>query len=356
MTPEFKPDWDECRPRIDAWWRGEILDRVPVMATAPMPDDTPPGPKPRDLEASWIDPDWVVPNLERWSRARYWGGEAVPALFPVSTKMPAILAAYLGCPLTFVGQTTAWAAPIFESWDDPPPLEFDTENEWWRRSARLLETAAARAPGRYFVGLPDLNGPGEAVARLRGSERLCFDVIERPRQVKDAIDKVTRAWHDCFRECLRIVNRHVPGSISWMGIWSDEPAVDLQCDFSIMISPGMFRDIFLPSLRQQTELVGRTIYHLDGPGAVRHLDALLSLPRLSGIQWVPGAGAAPMGEWIELLRKVLESGKLLYIECELHEVEPLMRRLPHPGLLLRVRCNSRPETDELLANVARWTC
>jgi hypothetical protein len=181
-------------------------------------------------------------------------------------------------------------------------------------------------------------------------------MVERPERVKEAVERVTDAWHDCFRECLHIINRHIPGSVFWMGIWSDEPAVDLQCDFSIMVSPGMFGDVFLPSLRRQTEMVDRTIYHLDGPGAVRHLDALLSLPRLTGIQWVPGAGAPPMVEWVPLLRKVLESGKRLYIECELPEVGPLMRQLPHRGLLLRVlQCASVREADELLANVARWT-
>jgi hypothetical protein len=31
-------------------------------------------------------------------------------------------------------------------------------------------------------------------------------------------------------------------------------------------------------------MVERTIYHLDGPDAIRHLDALLELPALDGIQ------------------------------------------------------------------------
>ena len=143
--------------------------------------------------------------------------------------------------------------------------------------------------------------------------------------------------------------------MSWMGIWSLTPAIDLQCDFSCMISPAMFDDLFLPALREQTERVDRTIYHLDGPDAVRHLDSLLSLPRLTGIQWVPGAGAPPMSDWVDLLRKILDAGKLLYITCAANEVEFLLDRLPHPGLLLETACGSREEADELVRNVARWS-
>lgn len=140
-----------------------------------------------------------------------------------------------------------------------------------------------------------------------------------------------------------------------MGIWSEAPATDLQCDFSCMISPAMFDDLFLPPLRQQTEWVGRTVYHLDGPNAIRHLDSLLLLPRLSGIQWVPGAGARPMSEWLELLKRILDAGKLLYISCEPNEVEILLKSLPHRGLLLDTRCGSREEADALLADAARWS-
>ncbi len=66
-----------------------------------------------------------------------------------------------------------------------------------------------------------------------------------------------------------------------MGVWSDRPSIDLQNDFSCMISPKMFDDIFLPSLEQQTRWVERTIYHLDGPRRSATWNSLLSLPRLS---------------------------------------------------------------------------
>jgi len=267
----------------------------------------------------------------------------------------AILAAYLGCPLRLLDTRTTWADPIMPDWDAPPPMEFDADNKWWRVSGKLLAAAAERASGRYLVGLPDLNGPGEILARLRGTEPLCLDVIERPELVRQAVERITFAWFRYYEACVGLIHQHVPGSITWMGIWSLTPAVDLQCDFSCMISPEQFNELFLPSLRWQTEAVARTLYHLDGPDAVRHLPALLALPDLTGIQWIPGAGAAEMSEWTDLCRTVLEAGKLLYIACRPDEVEFLLRELPHEGLLLRTSCHTPQEADALLANVARWT-
>jgi 5-methyltetrahydrofolate--homocysteine methyltransferase len=355
MGLEFKPDWEECRPRLEAWWQGQILDRVPVMVTAPLREVNVPQPAASEMEAYWTDPEQVVPRLLRSMEATYYAGECVPVMFPVSTGIPAILAAYLGCPLRFLDIHTAWADPVIDDWEGLPPLEFDPDNRWWRLSAALLEAGSEGAPGRYLVGYPDLNGPGEVLARMRGTEALCFDVIERPAAVEGAQEKIAAAWYRCYQACMDIIHRHVPGSMHWMGIWSMTPSVDLQCDFSCMVSPAAFDELFLPFLRKQTEWVPRTIYHLDGPNAVRHLPVLLSLPKLTGIQWVPGAGTAPMSEWVELLRRILEAGKLLYIACQPGEVEFLLSKLPQKGLLLRTSCQSPQEADALLEDVARWT-
>ena len=57
----------------------------------------------------------------------------------------------------------------------------------------------------------------------------------------------------------------------------------------------------VPALDQQTRWVERTVYHLDGPGAIRHLDALLSLPELDA-----NANAVA----IEVAEKGLPAGSL----------------------------------------------
>ena len=119
-----------------------------------------------------------------------------------------------------------------------------------------------------------------------------------------------------------------------------------------MISPAMFNEFFLPSLRRQTQWVERTIYHLDGPGAIRHLDALLHLDTLDGIQWVPGTGEKPMREWIPLLKRIQDGGKLLVVACIADEVLSLLDALRPEGVLLQARGGAPDAADALVDTVA----
>jgi hypothetical protein len=367
MELRHKDDWERAEERMEAWWHGEIVDRAVVQVTAPREDApqedgwTADGPTaqsvPQEQLLEWfIDPEQVVPRLESYVEATYWGGESFPLVFPVSINLVAITSAYLGCPYTIAaGSNSGWADPIIDDWDSRPTFEFDPDNAWWLISKRLLQEAAARARGRYYVGIPDLNGPGEILARLRGTQRLALDMIENPEYIKPALQEINAAWLRYWQASLGIIHQWIGGYFYWIGIWSERPSIDLQCDFSCLISTEMFQEYFLPSIEQQTRWVDRTVYHLDGPGAVRHLDLLLSLPELDCIQWIPGAGAPPVSQWIRLLRRIQAKGKLIQIYCEPWEVEVLLAELEPEGLLLTTSCDSEERARELLSDVARWT-
>jgi hypothetical protein len=102
-------------------------------------------------------------------------------------------------------------------------------------------------------------------------------------------------------------------------------------------------------------MVERTLYHLDGPGAVRHVDSLLSLPYLDGIQWVPGAGAKPTVEWLPLLTKIQDAGKLVYAYCDQNNVRKILSELRPEGVMLVTSCESVEEAERLLESVGTWT-
>lgn len=355
----YKDDWDEARRRMEAWWEGEIIDRVPIKITAPIQKrkikkDESCSLFIDNLESYFTDPKQVIPRLEKAIENTYWAGEAFPVMFPVSIGMVTILANYLGSPLKFMDTQTTWSVPIIDKWDECPEFSFNPENEWWKKTKVLLQEAASRAPRRYFVGIPDLNGPSEILSRLRDPSNLCLDIIENPNQVGEAIDEITRAWLRYWEACHGIIHQCIGGYINWMGIWSESPFTDLQSDSSCLISPKDFNELILPSIEQQTEWIGRTMYHLDGPDAIRHLDSLLSLPKLSGIQWIPGAGSPPMSEWIPLLKRIQKAGKLQHLICQKAEVRKLLRELEPEGILLDTICGSVKEADQLISEVRRW--
>lgn len=66
----------------------------------------------------------------------------------------------------------------------------------------------------------------------------------------------------------------------------------IQSDFSYMISPGFFDTYVKDEVNSTAGHMKNAFYHLDGVGQLPHLDSLLSLPNLQGIQWVPGEGRA----------------------------------------------------------------
>jgi hypothetical protein len=361
MDLVWKPDWEDARRRMEAWWEGEVLDRAAVRITAPLHPgkyaaEAGPSPEltPEELERHWTDPDVVIPRLAEGLGETWWGGEAFPVI-PLNADFPAITAVFLGCPVRLVNTRTVWCDHIISDWREAPALRFDDQNPWYRSTVALLRAAGEGAPGRYYVAIPDLNGPGEILSRLRDPENLAVDLLENPGQVHEAMKKINLVWLEYWKALQGVVHEYVEGWIFWMRIWSDKPATDLQCDFSIMISNEMFREFFLPHIEQQTLWVERTSYHLDGPGALRHLDSLLELPRLSSIQWVPGAGAPPMSEWIDVLKRVQDAGKLLNIHCQPREVRPILSQLRPEGLLISTECPDVASGKELLSMVERMS-
>jgi hypothetical protein len=55
------------------------------------------------------------------------------------------------------------------------------------------------------------------------------------------------------------------------------------------------------------------MYHLDGPGAIRHVPLLLRLERLNCIQWIQGAGSPLPSQWVDLLQQIQAGGKSIQL-------------------------------------------
>ena len=136
-----------------------------------------------------------------------------------------------------------------------------------------------------------------------------------------------------------------------MNLWCPGKWYPLQCDFSAMISPEMFETFVAPYLREQCRWLDHSIYHWDGPGQIPHLEILLDIPELDGIQWTPGAGnpdvASP--KWFPLYERIQQKGKLLVLlGVAANDVERVLQELSPKGLLISAYCESENEARELL--------
>jgi hypothetical protein len=352
------PQWDHIRSQYEAWWDISNPDRplllqitAPCCPTAKNGILSPALPG-ENRWAAFTDPGVVTARLEKTFPSTRFFADAFPTVFPVSTNLAAIQAAFLGCPyqITPNGET-AWADPILHAWDAELSLAIDPANEWWQITQRLLRECTPQFAGKALIGLPDLQGGGEILALLRGTENLVLDLYDHPHQIAPAIEAINKAWFAYFQICCEIIHQHSDGYIDWLNIWSDRPAVTVECDFSVLISPAMFRSHFLPGLRQQIDMVERSIYHLDGPEQMVHLNMLLAIPNLHGIQWVPKPGQSDPLDWLHLFKKVQAAGKNLVLACPPERVVPLLHEIRPEGVLLSIACQTITEANCLLDQV-----
>jgi hypothetical protein len=116
----------------------------------------------------------------------------------------------------------------------------------------------------------------------------------------------------------------------------------------------MFDEFFLPGLIEECRHLEASIYHLDGPAALRHLNSLLEIPELNAIQWVYGAGNGRASDWIPVYQRCQQAGKGIQIFLEPDEVPVMMEHLRPEGVWMSVSVSDRREAEEVLRQVSLW--
>jgi len=350
----YKPDAADACARMEAWWHGAILDRPAIQVTAPKPNPKPlPEKRHATLRERWMDIDYAIECADARAANTYWGGETLPTFWP--NLGPEVLAAALGADLTF-GEDTSWSVPLLHDWDDIPKLRIDPDNEYTRTILEMIRRGLEAGRGKYVVGLTDIHPGADLAASLRDPQQLCLDLVTEPERVHALMRQI---W-PCFFEFYELQHRILREAgqtltTSWLPLFAEGRYYIPSCDFSCMISNRQFREFFLPEIVEEIEWLDRSIYHLDGPNALHHLDTLLEIEKLDAIQFVYGAGNEPASRWMEVYRRIQDAGRRLHISIEPREVDAFMEGLRPEGVLLHTWARSVEEADALIAKVSTWT-
>lgn len=137
------------------------------------------------------------------------------------------------------------------------------------------------------------------------------------------------------------------GSTNWMGIWHPERWYVTSCDFSCMISLDMFEELVIEELEEELKFLDASVFHLDGPGAQKHLDRLLQIERLKGVQWVYDAGQPVAAHWLDVLKKIQGAGKCAQINVDPNELHILLENIEPEGMMYLVYAKSEEEARNL---------
>lgn len=328
-------DWERVERDTMAWWAGD-LERplVYLAATEPSVDAPPYGylsNYPLDMPV-----DEVLDLYEPLFAATHYYADAFPAWWV--NLGPGIAAGFLGAKVNSVSepQETVWFTPDHEAGIRDVDLTYDPKNVWWRRVKALTSGIVERWGGRLAVGHTDLGGNLDILASFRETQGLLFDLVDQPDAVEQQVKRITEFWIRYHRELDAVIRPACRGTTCWTPIWSIGTTYMLQCDFSYMISPAMFERFVVPDLVACCDHLDHGFYHLDGKGEIPHLDILLAIPRLRGIQWIPGDGQPPPQEWLPLLKRIRDGGKLCQVFVSPEGGRTIVRNLGGKGFLLVV--------------------
>ena len=267
-------------------------------------------------------------------------------------------AAYLGGRLDCSSDSpdTTWAIPVVEDWQQSLPLHLDPENPAWRAMLRIIETFAQVGEGSFLVAVPDLHSNLDALSALRGPERLLLDLIDTPELIDRAMAQVRATYQKVYEAIFAAGRMGRRGTVGWLPLYSTGRFAPVQSDVICMLSPEHFRRWPLPALDEETAYLDHSVMHYDGPQALRHLEDVLAIPALDGIQWTPGDGAPPVIEWLDLLKRIQAAGKSVWLWASMDEIREVYHRELQPHLVVyQSSARSEQEAEAFLSWLERHT-
>ncbi|HTL51637.1 MAG TPA: trimethylamine corrinoid protein 2 [Planctomycetota bacterium] len=348
-----KPDAEAACRRMAAWWEGEILDRPVVQITAPRRKKIPEPHKTHpNLRARWMDVDYLIDRAKARIANTLYVGEVLPTFQP--NLGPDYLAGIMGVHLEFA-EETSWSSPFLTDWADTPKLQIQLDNEYLRTMLAFTRKACEQASGQFIVGITDLHPGGDLAAALRGPQQFCLDVIESPREVLALMRHLKPAFYTAFDQQHAILKEFgQPLTTTWLPLFSPGRYYVPSNDFSCMVSPKMFEKFFVEEIEEEIAWLDRSIYHLDGPQALPHLDRLLAIKKLDAIQYVYGDGAKPASRWLDVYRKIQAAGKRVQVTVTPDDLTKFMAGIGPQGVMISTWAESEDHAAAILKQVTQW--
>lgn len=376
----YKKNWDAVREKWIRYWKHQNTGRPLMCVVARKPeieqysDGSP-------VEGGYLDQIcqgkyYNLPEELRWEdmEDKYQNAERIVARYRQFCSNheflaesfpnlnidfgPGSLAVYLGSGIKFK-EDTVWFLPCLEDWENSPEITFDPENPWFLKHMELAKKCRELAGDDFYVDMPDLMENIDTLASLRGTQELLYDLIDDPDMIQKKIKEVDRIYYEYFDRFYGLIRDGGGGNAyTVFQIWGPGKTVKLQCDLSAMISPDTFRELVQPSLREQARKADQVLYHLDGPDAIRHLDALMEIDEIDALQWTSG-DAGPDGtlpDWDVIYDKAILAGKSLWVKVYsgtlrdwIRNVDRLVQKYGSHSLFLFFPEMSMKDAEELLA-------
>ena len=350
----WKPNLEETKKRYINWWnhKGIILNMWEHFQEGVTPHaDIPMPPAPKNLNQKWFDPQWRAEYLD-WYVAH---SSLMADMLPVANTQlgPGSLAAILGGVFEG-GEDTIWIHPDPNYKDD---IVFNPNHPNYLLHKELLKACKRKAQGHYYVGMPDLMEGLDVLAAIKGTDKVLLDTVMQPEVLEHQMQQINDIYFKVFDELYDIIREGDEMAFCYFSSWAPGKMSKLQSDISTMISVDDYRRFVQPFIRQQCQKIDYTLYHLDGVGAMHHLDALLEIKELNAIQWTPGVGEPQGGspKWYDLYKKILAGGKsIMACWVTLDELRPLLDNIGGDGVHLEMDFHNEREVEQAMRIIEEY--
>lgn len=357
-----KPDKDEAVKRWEYFWRGELYERPLVVTSVPRQ-----GVAAHDVVDVYglryyhaVKGLWQerLDLINRWLEQVCFPGDMIPSFSP--DLGPDQWAAFYGGELKFseASKATNWVDPIIEDWEAVLPLKFDPENITFRKLLDYAACLSQHGEGRYLVGQIDAHSNADALSALRGPERFMMDLYDSPDLIERAMRDVRRSYKPVHESLARAGRMGGERGFTHYGFWHPRSFQVVQSDVICMMGPEHFRQFVMPALEEEFACHEGVYFHLDGPGALRHLDDILSISGHWILQWQSGDGQKPNWQWLDILQKAQQAGKSVHVfgaGLDIEAVKTLHRQLDPARVIYSPDLVSEKDVANLLDWLVRNT-
>jgi hypothetical protein len=249
---------------------------------------------------------------------------------------------------------TSWTIPKYQRAADVRIPSFDPGRglyaEYRKRVESMLE---GWSWDTYLPTTSGYDGPGDILAGFLGPEVLAMEIIESPEDVRavarDAAEfmcEVIAFEKELFQSAgmhsgmATLFNTFHPG---WAGVFVE--------DFSALIGPNHYRDIFLEFDRLVVNQMDAVLFHTHSAG-YRNIPVMLELPEHVAFEFGNDPNGPDTAKRIDVVSQILQNKRPVVfgswsIPLPVEEMEPICTALPASGLNLRFQCGSREEAIQL---------
>lgn len=357
MQFSLKEDYETSKERYKAFWEREVLDRIPISGIVFPTENKKQVPEKEynNYKDMWLDIDFIAEKFDIILSNTEYFADSLPIAFP--NMGPEIFSAWCGCEYEF-GKTTTWSKPCIEDWEkDAEKVKLNMKHPLFKTVENMTKVLIERGKGKFIVGLTDFHPGGDHLAALRDPANLAIDLIENPEYVKEELKKAQKDYYIAYNHFYNMLREAGMPITSWVHLIHDGKFYIPSNDFSCMISTEMFEEFFLEGIIDECRFYEKSIYHLDGPGALRHLDVILDIKELDAVQWVPGAGNEGFHKWIHIYKKIQNAKKSLQIiDITVEELDLLFEYLRPDGVWISSikGINDKEAAEHVIKRIREW--